>query len=622
MSAVIRVLESDLADQIAAGEVVERPASVAKELVENALDAGARTVRVESERGGTVRLAVSDDGCGMSPEDVRLAVRRHATSKISAVGDLRAIASFGFRGEALPSIAAVSRFTLTTRRREDAAAVRLEVLGGAEARVREVAAPAGTTVEVEDLFYNVPARRKFLKRVQTEASRLVDACARLALARPDVAFSVTEDGRKRLDAPRVRGLSDRAAAVLGLKTATALVGIDRRGSVVHVRGLVSPPTLSRSNTGGVYLFVNGRYVKDRAVQGALLAAYRGLLDKGRFPIAVLFVDLDPAEVDVNVHPAKHEVRFARQAAVTGSVVEAVRGALASARWVGRPGPPVDAGGGGGRPGVPERVVRIGPAPGVAGPEGDPAKPFAEAAARLRGAVERVRGERQLGQPEPAPSGGLSSATCPLPGAGGEGRGAWFSALRVLGSAGGTFIVCEGREGLVLIDQHAAHERVTFERLRTSLAEGRVPVQPFLVPLRVDLTPGQARALEADGERLDRLGLETEPFGGSSVLLKTVPAPLVGGDGAGLLCDLLDELAGDGDGPPCGGPLALSDKLEALAATLACHGSVRAGQTLSSEEVKALLRALDEVEFPGNCPHGRPTVVELPYVELRRRFRRT
>ena len=601
----VRLLPPQLANQIAAGEVVERPASVVKELLENALDAGARRIRVESERGGTVRVCVTDDGCGMGPDDARLAVRRHATSKIASVEDLRTIATFGFRGEALPSIAAVSRLTLTTRREADAAAVRLDIEGGGDAEERDAAAPAGTCVDVRDLFFNVPARRKFLRRVPTEASRLLDVCAQLALARPDVGLAVVEDGRTRLDAPRVRTHADRAAAVLGLKTATELTPVDRVGSSVRVHGLVGPPALTRSNAAGLYTFVNGRYVRDTAVRGAILGAYRGLLDRGRFPIAVLFIEVDPSEVDVNVHPAKHEVRFAALQAVTGSVVEAVRSVLAGSPWVGHRGqagtapPPGQAS---------ERVVRLTPTPTAAAPA-----PFAEAAARFRSALDRRR--RADGEVA-APAPGLQASL------GGEpGRGAWFSSLSVLGTAGGCYVVCEGREGLVVIDQHAAHERVTFERLRGGLSAGRVPVQPFLVPVKVDLSPRQLHALETDADYLARLGLETEPFGGASVLLKTVPAPLVGRDGAALLTEVLDDLASGEVPSPVGGAEALTTRLDAIAASLACHGSVRAGQPLSPEEVRALLAAMDRIDFAGNCPHGRPTVVEIPFAELERRFRR-
>ena len=617
----VRLLPAELADQIAAGEVVERPASVVKELVENALDAGAATVRIDSERGGTVRIRVTDDGHGMTPEDALLAIRRHATSKIESAEDLRTIRTFGFRGEALPSIAAVSRLTLTTRPAGADSATRIRIAAGGAPEVSEAAAPVGTCVEIDDLFLNVPARRKFLKRVSTEASRVADECARLALCRPDVRVTLTEDGRTRLDAPRVETLAERAPAVLGLRTATELAPVNRRGSVVHVHGLISPPTITRSSSSGIFTFVNGRFVRDRGVHGALVAAYRGLLERGRQPIAVLFLEVDPADVDVNVHPAKQEVRFRIPAAVTGSVVEAVREALAKAEWVGRRvgfygGAPEPAP----HPSPPARTVRLGvgeppePSSDLRAPT-----PFVEAKDRMRDAASRYgRGAEGFGE-EPEQS-SFPSASRPLLDLGDEGR-RYFSSLKVLGTAGNCYIVCEGKEGLVLLDQHAAHERVVYERIRARLAEGGVAVQTFLVPLQVDLSARQRGTLEDRREDLDRVGLETEPFGGSTVLLKTLPAVLVGKDGGRLLVDLLDEMAGDDSGAACRPSAALSDRLDKVAATVACHGSVRAGQALSMEEVRALLHSLDQVEYAGNCPHGRPTLIELSNGEIERRFHR-
>ena len=613
----VRVLPLDLANQIAAGEVVERPASVAKELVENALDAGATRIVVDSERGGAVLLRVTDDGFGMGRADALLALRRHATSKISSVADLNAIRTFGFRGEALPSIGAVSRLSLTTRRVEDDVATRLVLQGGGDPDVFDASAPPGTSVEVADLFFNVPARRKFLKTVSTEAGRLLDAVVRMALARPDVAFVVREDGRGRLEAPRVERLADRAAAVLGLRTAAELATVDRVGSSVTVRGLVSPPSLTRSNSGGIHTFVNGRFVRDRAVQGALLASYKGMLERRRFPVAVLFIELDPHEVDVNVHPAKHEVRFRNEAAVTGSIIEAVRDALRQAEWIGRA--PLDADA--------RRVFRL-PAPATDSrkePEAEALQSppsFSQAAERVRAATSRRRDDdtsNHLPPQDTAPH-GFPSGTRPL--WGDEADRGWFSNLEVLGQVGLCYIIAEGPDGLVVVDQHAAHERVVFERVRAAMREGGVPTQTFLVPLSVELGPRQLRTLEDAADDLAELGLQTESFGGRTVLLKSLPAAIRDDKGPRLLTDLLDDLGGVGANPCGGAKAAVQERLDAVAATIACHGSVRAGQKLAMDEMRALLGSLDRADYAGNCPHGRPTLLELSVGELERRFHRT
>lgn len=476
----------------------------------------------------------------------------------------------------------------------------------------DASAPPGTTVEVADLFFNVPARRKFLKTVPTEAGRVLDAVVHMALARPDVAFVVREDGKCRLDAPRVERLADRAAAVLGLRTAAELAPVGRVGSVVTVRGLVSPPSLTRSNTGGIHTFVNGRFVRDRAVQGALMAAYKGMLERRRFPVAVLFVEVDPTEVDVNVHPAKHEVRFRNEAAVTGSIVQAVRDSLRKADWIGR-APEAHAGA--------RRVVRVPSTPDE--PEPAPSRPsFSQAADRLRAAADRRRGEPSSEHlpPEDSEPHGFPSGTRPL-WADDSDRG-WFSKLEVLGQVGLCFIIAEGADGLVVVDQHAAHERVVFERVRAAMRRGGVPAQTFLVPLSIELDARQMRTLEDSSADLTELGLETEPFGGNTVLLKSLPAAIRDDKGARLLTDLLDDLGGVGANP-CGGAKAVvQERLDAVAATIACHGSVRAGQKLAMDEMRALLASLDRVDYAGNCPHGRPTLLEMPVAELERRFHRT
>jgi DNA mismatch repair protein MutL len=589
---LIHRLPDTVVNRIAAGEVVEKPASVVKELVENSLDAGARAISVEVERGGLDLLRVVDDGCGMTPEDARLSLERHATSKITDDRDLAHLSTFGFRGEALPSILSVSRFALRTRARGAEVGLELASEGGGELRERPVAMPPGTEITVRDLFYNVPARLKFVKSDRTEASHVIDAVRALALAHPDRHFTLRSGGRLVLDLAPARDLNDRIADALGGEAAAWLFPVEHDGAL-RIRGAVGAPSLTRQSPSGLYWHVNGRWVRDRGIQRAVLNAYGPLLPHGAWPVAVLFLDLDPTQVDVNVHPAKAEVRFAASGAVFREVLGAVSGVLAGAPWV--------------RADAPSAAYPVGGTPGEAALHQPPAAGY-RLAPQPGGTSLR---HTQLGLHSLDAPPGPDAQPEPAPGAQG-----YFSGLHYVGQVGGLFLVCETARELVLVDQHAAHERVTFEALRRGFALGEVPTQRLLLPERLELPADLMPILEERAADLASLGLHVRPFGGTSVVVEEVPAPLTGASCRALLIDLLDELrATESLG-------AFGLRVDALLSRAACHASVRGGDRLAPEAARALLASLDGVDFKANCPHGRPVVVGFSLDEVAGWFERT
>jgi len=589
--ALIRVLEPGLVNQIAAGEVVERPASVVKELVENALDAGARAVQVDIEEGGLSLVRVVDDGSGMTREDAMLSLERHATSKLKDASGLSSIATLGFRGEALPAIASVARLRIDTcpgGEGEASAGTRVAVEGGRVLAVEDVARARGTTVEVRDLFFNTPARRKFMRSGPAEAGHASEAVLRLALARREVAFTLRSGSRVGLSTPAGAPLADRVAAVLGREVHRHLLPVDARRGRVHVHGVVASPDRSGATARGLYLFVNGRYVRDRGASFAVLRAYAGSLPAGRYAAGALFLDLPLEEVDVNVHPQKLEVRFADARVAYDAIHQAVSEALRPAPWLRHAS--------GGR----ERS------------EGTEASEMAAVLRAAEQAAAEPPGELRLSFPLPregpeaaADAAGLAPAP---PG--------YFGSLRYVGQHARTYLLCEAPGGtLVVIDQHASHERLLFHRLRVALRSRELAGQPFLVPPVVALPPPLARALEASLADVRRLGIEAEPFGRDSFAVKGAPALLSGVPLAPLLVDLAQQLEQTARGG------AVEEALDHLLATMACHAAVRAHQDLSREEARALLDGLDAVDFKARCPHGRPVVVEVSLVELERRVGR-
>ncbi len=593
----IRVLPETTANRIAAGEVVERPAAVVKELVENALDADATRVSVTLEEGGIGRVVVEDDGAGMAPAELGLAVERHATSKLPDEAVLFRIATLGFRGEALPSIGAVSRLSITSRPREgggaDAHAILVE--GGRKGAVQPASGAPGTRVEVRDLFYAVPARRKFLRQPRAEADRAVEAVRRLALAWPGVGFRIVVDGREALNLmPSTR--DGRVHDLLGPEFAAAALPVSGEAGALSVSGLAAQPAYTRPTGAAQHLVVNRRPVQDRLLRTALHVAYRDLIAAGRHPAAALFLDLSPEAVDVNVHPMKTELRFRDEPAVRGLLISALRRALgvgAGAAAVAGLQPP------------PPAWRR--PLPRPTG--------FAETHAAF--GMDAAR-------PPPLPSAGPARlplgfapprpAVAPPPP---EPVAEDHPLGRPLAQILDTYVLAEAPDGaLVLVDQHAAHERLTHEALRAQLLEGgAVRSQPLLLPAVVDMPPADAARLLAQAEPLARLGLEIEGFGPGAVLVRAVPALLGAPDPAPLLRDLAEELAEWEEAT------ALDRKLDAAVARLACHGSVRAGRRLSPAEMAALLRQMEETPRAATCSHGRPTFLRLGPAELERLFGR-
>jgi DNA mismatch repair protein MutL len=611
----IHVLPPGLVNQIAAGEVVERPASVVKELCENALDAGARTIAVDIEDGGLVLVRVADDGAGMDHDDALLALERHATSKLRDAEGLATIATMGFRGEAVPAIASVSRFRLDTSPGEDGAGTRILVEGGALLETSPVARTRGTTVEVRDLFFNTPARRKFMRAAATEAGHVSEALTRLALARSDVGFTLRSGGRVLLSSRAGELLSERVAQAIGREVARHFVAIDATRGEVRVHGVVTSPDHSQATSRSLYLFVNGRYFRDRSASHAVLRAYAGVLPHGRHPGGVLFVELPLDRVDVNVHPQKLEVRFAEARSVQDAIHHAVSSALRTAPWLGR------GGAGSARPGTPPTTAAGGGEPhggAVAGAPGDPLA--AEEVASVLSWARAIHPPLESGALLPFPP-SPPGASQPLPftaalhGEPSPPLG-YFGSLRYLGQHVRTYLLCEAPGGaLVIIDQHASHERLLFHRLQEAQRLRQVRAQSFLVPQVVTLPGPLARSLEAHLAELAALGLDLEPFGGDAFAVKGAPALLGGLELPGLLTDLAQQLEQLERGS------ALDEALHGLAATMACHAAVRANQELTPQEARALLDGLDAVDFKARCPHGRPVVFELPLAELEKKVGR-
>ena len=585
----IRRLPPELINRIAAGEVVERPASALKELVENSLDAGATWVSIRLSAGGLELIEVADDGCGMSAEEMRLSLERHATSKLASEA-IDQVTSFGFRGEALPSIASVSRLTLESRVR-GSDGWQIEIDHGEPAGEGPAALPPGTRIRVEGLFDKVPARRKFLRSPRAEYAACLDAVKRLAMARSDVAFNFEHDGRSVIslqpsDPPA------RVAALLTHELDRHGVGIDCLRDGIRLTGVISLPTFSRGMADQQFLFVNSRPVKDRLLVGALRGAYRDLIARDRHPIAALFLDVPLQEVDVNVHPAKTEVRFRDPSAVRGLIVGGLRRALdeesqrsaareqaaAPAMWT--------------TSATYDEQLR----PAV--PKGESWAPVSTRLADVASDARALFDDAPAARAEPAVE---AVPNYPL----GVARG----------QVAATYIVAEAEDGLVIVDQHAAHERLVLERMRAADAGGTVAGQALLMPEVVELEEPDCDRLEAAATELVGMGLELERFGPTAMLVRSVPAALGNTDVAALLSDLAAEIA------ELGGPMSLRDKLDHVAATIACHGSVRAGRVLSVAEMNALLREMEVTPRSGQCNHGRPTWVKLGHSEFEKLFGR-
>jgi DNA mismatch repair protein MutL len=607
----IRRLPETLVNRIAAGEVIERPAAAMKELVENAIDAGARHIDVVLRDGGKALISVTDDGSGMPPAELELALERHATSKLPS-DDLVHIAGLGFRGEALPSIAAVSRLTITSRSRadrdgENGQAWSLSVEGGRKGGLSPAAHLPGTRVEVRDLFYATPARLKFLKTARTEVGHAQDVINRLAMARPEVGFSLSDDSRKVIAlAPAMGDLFEsrlkRLAAVMGRDFAENALPIDAAREGLRLTGYIGLPTLNRANARQQYLFVNGRPVRDRLLYGAIRGAYQDFLARDRHPLVALFFEIVPEAVDVNVHPTKAEVRFRDPGLVRGLIVGAAKHALAEA-------------------GHRASTTVAGAALGAIRPGGGGAAggwPVSGGTWRP-GAAQRGLQEPAAGYHAPLPGlEGAPAARPPQAASEEAGQGAEPGAYP-LGAARaqlhGTYVVSQTRDGIVIVDQHAAHERLVYETMKAQLGRSGVQRQILLLPEVVELDEPAVHRLGARAGELAELGLVVEAFGAGAVVVREVPALLGEVDVQGLVRDLADELADLGE------TLALRERMESVCGTMACHGSVRAGRILNAEEMNALLRQMESTPHSGQCNHGRPTYVELKLGDIEKLFGR-
>lgn len=567
----IRTLPPELISKIAAGEVVERPASVVKELLENAIDAGAKEIKIEVQGGGKKLIRVTDDGEGMSSGDALLALQRYSTSKITSEEDLFAIHTFGFRGEALAAIAAVSRMKIITKREKELAGVTISVDGGEIKNSEEIGCPSGTTVEVRDLFFNIPARLKFLKSVNTELSHIGDLISRVALANPHAHLQFFHDGRLLNNYPVREDPYPRLAEALGRDIAEKLHPFSACNGELRVQGYAGQPDLNWPQARGIYLFVNKRPVRDRLLLHAVMEAYRNLIPRDRYPIAIVFVEVPAAQVDVNVHPSKWEVKFADQQAVHSCILQGIQQMLAQTPWFKR-----------------ELLEREGTKELR---EGHPN--YSSPILDLQPSVSVPRLDKLYAESE-MPSSPLNL---------------------FLGQIANTYLIFDSRDGLLLLDQHAAHERILLERLEGEFFQGRINSQPLLFPELLDLTLAQAKILEEYIDDLEKLGFEIQPSGEKSFWVKGVPAILSEKDPIPVLREMIGEIFSWGNQG------SAQKSFAPLLKIMACHRAIQSGQALTEEEAQVILEELQKCSFPSNCPHGRPTMIKISLAELEKMFRR-
>jgi len=619
----IRRLPPETVNRIAAGEVVERPASAVKELVENALDAGARSVEVQADGGGLTRILVADDGCGLSADELALAIERHATSKLGPDDagdyDLLHIHTLGFRGEALPSIGSVARLSIASRARGLADAHSILVEGGAVGAVAPSGFPGphGARVEVRDLFYATPARLKFMKSERAEALAIAEEIKRQAMAHEAVSFALDLDGRRTLRLPAEsqgpEGRLARLSAIMGREFSENALAIDDEREGVRLTGFAGLPTFNRGNSAHQYLFVNGRPVRDRLLQGALRGAYADFLARDRHPLVALYLELDPSLVDVNVHPAKAEVRFRDPALVRGLIVGGLRHALAGAGH--RAATTVAS----------DTLANLRPgwspqphpsAQGFSAWQMGGWAPVAQAAAQSLPGLSEVSARAEPAEwPAPSQVAPTAPGVQEAPAAAVVFDPVDFPLGAARAQVHETYIVAQTRDGVVIVDQHAAHERLVYERMKVEMAQGGVARQALLLPEVVELDPAEAERVVARAGELESLGLVVESFGPGAVLVRETPALLGETDVAGLIRDIADDLAENGQA------LALKERLQEVCGTMACHGSVRAGRRLTAPEMNALLRQMEATPHSGQCNHGRPTYVELKLADIERLFGR-
>jgi DNA mismatch repair protein MutL len=585
----------EIANKIAAGEVVERPASIVKELVENSIDAGAIDISVELEKGGCQSIKVIDNGSGIEREDVALVFERHATSKIYNFEDIYHVGSFGFRGEAMPSIASIARVELLTRRKDDLEGTKATLEAGKIKEVAPAGCPAGTQISVTKIFANVPARRKFLKTEATEQGLCLDAITRLALAHPEISFKVNVNGRDAFTAPQVRDASERIAMVMGEDFSNHRVFINAQRENISLTGFISRPEFTKSNSKNIYLFVNKRFIRDNSVTHAVLSAYRQIIEPRRYPAAVLFLDLPPEDVDVNVHPAKMEVRFKDSHSVYDLVSKTVAQNLAGAETS-----------------KGSFIYRLAPKESTAIPsytrsaDKFPSKSFGLFSRQnLQQAITNDLKTRSSVAERVET---FSSNNFPVK------ETISFSGMRYVGQFANTYLIFEGDEGLILLDQHAAHERIILERLKKTMGP-QIISQSLLMPEIVNLTPGQITLFPGYIDFLREIGLEVEIFGRDAIVVKTIPVILSQIQAREIISDIADQLGEQNQMP------SLQEKKEKILASLACRAAIKANSVLSSDEVAALCRDLKETPFNLTCPHGRPITINFSLSEIERMFKR-
>ena len=641
MEPKIHLLPEELTHKIAAGEVIERPASILKELMENALDAGATSLQIEIEKGGCASIRIIDDGEGMDPADVPLAFRRHATSKLAVFDDLYRLSTFGFRGEALPSIAAIARVELLTRQPQAIAGTRIVVENGHIQEVRETGCPVGTAIFVSRIFDSVPVRKKFLKTETTEQAACLEVITRTALSHEGVKIRVLSNGRQLWDIPAAPDKGQRLGLVLGKETREALLAVKGVRGNMRISGYISRPEVTRSNTKSIYCYVNGRYVRDPLLNHAIMTAYRNLMEAKRYPAAALFLEIPPEDVDINVHPAKLEVRFRNPRDLYGLIVEALLHSLAQvsldmdARQTGlSPSPAVKATAPpayqirieealkrytvyGGKKKLPFRdAVKETPGrPGNPGTRSDPvgfASSWKSGDTMSTDDVSDVRSDAFAPGSKSDGDSNIDTDPDPSPVAGERS----FARMTYLGQTGGTYLVFSDPDGLILVDQHAAHERILYEQFRQTGAGEKVIAQPLLLPEVIALSPVDYGLFMENIDIMKGTGLDVEPFGGHTVVIKSLPAILGHLNPQGLLQDLLGQLAGEGS------TVSWQDKRDKVLISLACKGAVKAGQFLSKQEVSRICQDLDRLPFAATCPHGRPVWIVITGKQLARLFKRT
>jgi len=598
----IRILSDNVISKIAAGEIVERPSSVVKELIENSMDAGSTSIRVELRQGGKKLIKVSDNGEGMNRDDALLSIERHATSKLKNINDLSTIQTLGFRGEALPSIASVSRLSITTRIRNELVGTIITVMGGTIKSVEETGCAQGTIVELKDLFYNTPPRLKFLKTTETELRNIIDVIQRESLSRPDVRFEVLHEGRALINLPERNSIDERLSEIF---PDTDLYEIYAEDEDITVRGYMNGPDESRSTTQRLYTYVNLRAIKDRLLTRIAIESFGRVLEKGRYPQGVLSIQMPICEVDINVHPTKNEVRFRSPRRMGDLIKYAISEMLKSAPWMKDYHKRVE--------NAVYEFHEYRKGYGLRDIEGSSRSQPREKGKYMKGhkydvsmgaegagfVKTEIRGEEEQDREDIF------------------GKKGYFSSLKIVGQVGDLYIVCESRNGITLIDQHAAHERINYERIKESyLNKEKIETQELLIPSTLELSPYESELLKMNLEELGSIGINIEEFGEGAFLVRSIPAIFKNADLKGLIKDMIGEIAATDK------EKSLSDRLEHIISTIACHSSIRANDVLNHEQIRALLEDLDYAKYPHSCPHGRPVARELSFTELEKMFKRS